>query len=96
LRNPVIVWIVRLGDDIYIRSVNGRDAAWFRGTQVRHEGRILIGGFERDVSFVEEADAGINNKIDAAYRSKFRRYPGIVPSMVTPDVRATTLRLEPR
>jgi hypothetical protein len=30
LRTPVIVWMVRLGDDLYTRSVNGPDAAWFR------------------------------------------------------------------
>ena len=39
-RMPVIVWMVRLGDDLYTRSVNGPDAAWFRGTQVRHQGQI--------------------------------------------------------
>ncbi len=40
LRHPVTIWVVRHGDDLYIRSVNGRTASWFRGTQVRHEGRI--------------------------------------------------------
>ena len=40
LRNPVIVWAVRVGDDLYTRSVNGPDAAWFRGTRARqHHGR---------------------------------------------------------
>jgi len=29
-RKPVIVWIVRVGDDLYVRSVNGASAAWFR------------------------------------------------------------------
>ena len=33
LRNLVTIWVVRLGDDLYVRSVNGRTAAWFRGTQ---------------------------------------------------------------
>lgn len=27
LRKPVIIWIVRLGDDIYVRSVYGRGSA---------------------------------------------------------------------
>jgi hypothetical protein len=31
LRNPVTVWVVRLGDDINVRSVNGRGSSWFRG-----------------------------------------------------------------
>ena len=40
LRNPTTIWVVRLGDDLYVRSVDGRSSGWFRGTQVRHEGRI--------------------------------------------------------
>jgi len=27
LRKPVIIWVVRLGDDLYVRSVNGRTMA---------------------------------------------------------------------
>lgn len=30
LRKPVIIWVVRLGDDLYVRSVNGRTSAWFQ------------------------------------------------------------------
>ena len=40
LRKPVTVWVVRHGDDLYIRSWRGRTAAWYRATQVRNEGRI--------------------------------------------------------
>jgi hypothetical protein len=28
LRSPVTIWVVRHGDDLYVRSVNGRTAAW--------------------------------------------------------------------
>ena len=31
LRNPVTIWVVRLGNDLYVRSVNGRTSTWFRG-----------------------------------------------------------------
>jgi hypothetical protein len=77
LRNPTTIWVVRVGDDLYVRSAYGRDAAWFRGTQLRHEGRIEAGGVEKDVAFVDvdEADKAIHDQIDAAYRSKYRRYP---------------------
>lgn len=47
LTKPVTIWIVRYGDDLYVRSVNGRTAAWFRGTQVRHEGRIEAGALPK-------------------------------------------------
>ena len=39
LTNPVTIWVVRVGDDLYVRSVNGPTAGWYRGTQVRHKGR---------------------------------------------------------
>jgi hypothetical protein len=97
LRNPVTIWVVRVGDDLYVRSVYGRTSAWFRGTQVRHEGRIWAGGVVKDVTFVEESDPGINDQIDAAYRAKYRRYAAsIVESTVTPQARAATIKLAPR
>jgi hypothetical protein len=53
LRKRVTIWVVRHGNDLYVRSVNGPMAAWFRGTQVRQEGRIWAGGIEKDVTFRE-------------------------------------------
>lgn len=97
LRNPVTIWVVRLGDDFYVRSVNGRTSAWFRGIQVRHEGRIWAGGVEKDVTLVEETDPGINDQIDAAYRSKYRRYAAsIIESIVSPNPASTSIKLVPR
>jgi len=96
LRKPVIIWVVRLGDDIYVRCVNGREGAWFRGVLTRHEGYIWAGGVEKDVTFVEESDSDINVQIDEAYLSKYRRYPQWVAPMVTPEVRAATIKLVPR
>jgi hypothetical protein len=94
LRKSVTIWVVRHGDDLYVRAYKGSDAAWFRGTQVRHEGHIRAGGVERDVTFVEEIDPGINDQIDAAYRSKYRRYDArYVDPMLTPEARAATIKL---
>jgi hypothetical protein len=97
LRKPVTIWVVRHGDDLYVRSVNGRTSAWFRGAQVRHEGRIRAGGVEKDVTFVEETDPGINDRIDAAYRAKYHRYAAsIIRSIVSPEARSATIKLVPR
>ena len=96
LRKPVIIWVVRVGDDLYVRCVNGREGAWFRGVLTRHEGRIWAGGVEKDVAFVEENAPEINRQIDEAYLTKYRRYPQWVAPMVTPEVRAATLKLAPR
>ena len=35
LRKPVTVWVVRHADDLYVRSVYGRGASWFRGARGR-------------------------------------------------------------
>jgi hypothetical protein len=40
LRQPVTIWVVRQGDDLYVRSVNGRTSSWFRGAQDRHEAHV--------------------------------------------------------
>jgi hypothetical protein len=96
LRNPVTIWVVRVGDDLYVRSYRGRGGAWFRAAQVRHEGRIRAGGVEKDVAFVEETDPGVNDQIDAAYHTKYRRYPQYVAPMVVAEARSTTIKLAPR
>jgi hypothetical protein len=96
LRKPVTVWLVRDGDDLYVRSVNGPTAAWFRGALARHEGRIWASGVEKDVTFHEVNQGVLLDTIDAAYRAKYRGYPSIVPSILTPETRATTLKLAPR
>ena len=91
------IWVVRNGNDLYIRSVNGRDGSWFRAAETRHEGRISAGGVEKDVTFVDVDADDVNSAIDAAYRAKYRRYSaGIVNTTLTPHARAATLKLTPR
>jgi hypothetical protein len=96
LRKPVTIWVVRHGDDLYVRSAYGRTSSWFRGTQDRHEGHIRAGGVGKDVTFVD-ANPNINDQIDAAYRKKYRRYAArFVTPMVSPEARAATIELVPR
>jgi hypothetical protein len=96
LRKPVTIWVVRLGDDLYVRSVNGRTSAWFRGVQVRHEGHIQTGGVDKDVTFID-TEPDINDQIDAAYRTKYHRYAAsIINSINSPTARTATIKLMPR
>jgi len=95
LRRPVTMWVVRHGDDLYVRSVNGRGSSWFRGAQARHEAHIQAGGVDKDVFLIETDD--VSDALDAAYRAKYRRYAeSIVGSIVSPQARAATLKLVPR
>jgi hypothetical protein len=96
LRNPVTIWVVRIGDNLYVRSYRGHAGAWFRTAQVYHEGHIWAGGVEKDVTFMAESDPAINDQIDAAYRTKYGRYPQYVAPMLTAEARSTTIKLAPR
>jgi hypothetical protein len=95
-RKPVTIWVVRHGDDLYVRSVYGRTSTWFRGTEECHEGHITAGGVDKDVVFVEAED-DVDDAIDAAYRTKYQLYPPrYVTPMSSPEARAATLKLVPR
>ncbi|GGS97357.1 DUF2255 family protein [Streptomyces violaceus] len=95
LRGPVPIWVVRDGDDLYVRSFRGTDGGWWRTARTSHQGHIRSGGVDRDVTFEEVTDSEINDRIDTAYRTKYGRYGG---AYVNPMVaaRSTTLRLTPR
>ena len=96
MRKPVTVWAVREGDSLYLRSVMGPTGAWFRGAEESHEGQIRAGGVEKDVTFMD-AGHDLDEKVDAAYRAKYKRYAGsILNSVLTPQARSTTVKLLPR
>ena len=99
LRRPTTIWVVRYGDDLYIRPVNGRTSGWFRGTQVRLEGHIQCGGVGKDGCTFVSVDAAddVNAEIDAAYRAKYHRYPAsFVDAVLTPEAKSATIKLQSR
>ena len=96
LRPYVTIWVVRSGDDLYVRSAYGHDNGWFQRALSSSEGRIRAGGVERDVTF-EEPGAAVDAALHAAYHTKYDRYgPSIVGTVVSPEAARSTLRLVPR
>jgi hypothetical protein len=95
LRPYVTMWVVRDGDELYVRSAYGSDNPWYRRAKASGTGRIRAGGVERDVSFgAAEPDA--HPDIDAAYHAKYDRYgPAIVGSVVGDKAVPVTIRLVP-
>ncbi|MFF5010075.1 DUF2255 family protein [Streptomyces phaeochromogenes] len=90
------VWVVRVGDGIYVRSVNGPGSDWYRGTRARQEGRIQAGGVGKDVTIIDAGDE-VNDAVDTAYRTKYGHYAAyIVKAITSPEASSTTMRLEPR
>jgi hypothetical protein len=93
LRPYTTIWVVRVGDDLYVRSYRGRRGSWFRHAMQRHEGRIQAGGLDRDVTFEEPSGAN-HDSINQAYRTKYAHHSrSYVDPMVSPDATTATLRL---
>ena len=87
------IWMVRVGDDLYIRSYRGAAGSWYRDAVRTHEVRIRAGNVERDV-IVEECPDAERAAVDDAYRTKYGS-SSYADAMVTSDAAATTLRVSP-
>ena len=95
LRRPTTIWIVRVGDDLFIRSANGPQGRWYRTAAETHGGQLTADGSTRDVALTDVADPAVNERIDAAYLAKYGSTPWAEP-MTRPGPRDTTFRLTPR
>ena len=96
LRPYVTIWVVGVGDELYVRSAHGPTNGWYRRAEASGAGRIRAGGVERDVSFEEPARA-VARAVTAAYHAKYDRYgPAIVGTVVSPEAEQLTLRIAPR
>ena len=96
MRPYVTMWVIRAGNDLFVRSAFGPNNPWFRRATASGVGRVQAGGLERDVSFAEPAP-DVHTAIDAAYHATYDRYgPKIVDTVVGPEAEAVTIRLMPR
>jgi len=95
LRPFVTIWLVRVGDELYVRSAHGHDNPWFQRALHAGHGRIRAGGEERDVAF-EVPEPAVSGDVTAAYHAKYDRYgPSIVGTVVSAEAVGSTLRLVP-
>jgi len=92
-RTPLPIWVVRVGDELFVRSYHGPDGSWFRQVAAHPYALISAAGREAVVRLIP-AERSSWVDVDDAYRAKYGRSgPGAV--MITPEVAATTLRLVP-
>lgn len=93
LRPYVPIWVVRVGDELFVRSWRGQAGAWYRHARQRPDGRVRVGRTERDVTF-ELPQTAPDEEIDRAYQAKYGRHGDTyVGPMTGPDARAATVRL---
>jgi hypothetical protein len=95
LTKPVTIWAVRVGEELYVRSVRGDAGGWYKAAERRHEGRIEAGDTAVDVAY-EDAPHHLDEEIDAAYKEKYGYPSSPVDSIITDAAQATTVRVVPR
>ncbi len=98
LRRWVPIWVVCVGQQVYVRTWYRRDSGWFGHVLNSRRARIRVPGLEVDVAVedVGEDRAKLRAGVDGAYRTKYGRYGGTsVDRMVADDAAASTLRLIP-
>jgi hypothetical protein len=95
LRRATPIWVVRVEDDLSVRSYRSHNGRWFQHAQQSHEGEINAGGVRKRVRLIE-GDDSTPDAIDAAYRSKYERYSArYVDPMLAAEAKAATLKLVP-
>ena len=91
---PTWIWSVAVDGDLYARAYNGQSSRWHQAAMRQKAGRILAAGLTKEVAF-EPIGADLNDRIDEAYRAKYRGSPYLNP-MIGARARAATIRIVPR
>lgn len=91
---PTWIWSVVVGDAVYVRAYNGLSSRWYQAAMRQRAGRITSAGTTKDVSFEPEAGL-VNDRIDDAYRAKYKNSPYLKP-MIGDRARAATVKVIPR
>jgi hypothetical protein len=92
-RTPLPIWVVGIGDELFVRSYHGSEGSWFRQVTAHPYARLGAAGRDIVVRLVP-AEMPTRAKVDDAYIAKYGR-SGPAATMITRTVAATTLRLEP-
>src|SRR5437773_1624275 len=91
---PTWIWSVVVDDALYVRAYNGQNSRWYQAALRQKAGRITVAGITKEVTF-EPADGAINNRIDDAYRAKYKGSEYLSP-MIGRRARSAAVKVMPR
>lgn len=94
LGTPTWIWSVVVDGELYVRAYNGTASRWYLAASKQKAGQITAAGKTTDVTF-EQVAGEVNDRIDAAYRTKYASSPYLKP-MIGDRARAATVRISPR
>jgi hypothetical protein len=82
LRRATPIWVVRVGDDVYVRAAYGANKGWHGVARTTRRAHISASGISKDVTVADaDADKAVLDQVDDAYRQKYGRYASIVDSI---------------
>jgi hypothetical protein len=90
---PTWIWSVAVDDALYVRGYNGPQSRWYQAAVRQKAGRIVAAGITKEETF-EPVAGPINDRIDDAYRAKYRGSSYLNP-MIGPGARAATVKILP-
>src|SRR4051794_4071783 len=91
---PTWIWSVAVDGSLYVRAYNGQSSRWYQAALQQKAGRIAAAGMTKEVTF-EPAEEAISDRIDDAYREKYRGSPYLAP-MIAARARLATVKVTPR
>lgn len=91
---PTWIWSVAVDDTLYVRAYSGQKSRWYQSALRQKAGRITAAGMTKEVTF-EPVSGAINDRIDDAYREKYRGSPYLSP-MIGSRARSATVKVMPR
>src|SRR5437879_6432634 len=91
---PTWIWSVVVDDALYVRAYHGQSSRWHKAAMRQKAGRITAAGITKEVTF-EPVDGVINDRIDDAYRAKYKGSPYLSP-MIGTHARSATVKVMPR
>ena len=81
-------------DALYVRGYHGQKSRWYQAAVQQKAGRITTAGMTKEVTF-EPANGPINDRIDDAYRAKYKGSSYLSP-MIGTRARSATVKIAPR
>ena len=91
---PTWIWSVVVDGGLYARGYNGQQSRWYQAALRQKAGRITTAAMTKEVAF-EPIDGSMNERIDEAYRMKYRDSEYLRP-MIGPRARSATVKIVPR
>lgn len=88
---PTWIWSIVVDNALFVRAYNGQKSRWYQAALQQKTGRITAAGMTREVTF-EPVDGSINDRIDDAYRAKYKGSPYLAP-MIGSRARSATIKI---